>query len=684
MAASAPPTVRPYRPSGDPAETAAATDRVMLAPVTRAGRAGRRQWRAGWMLALSLIVLLLGAFAVSATAQPTTPKPDPCAGPEPRPPLCLPAPSSTPPGPTISLPEGCQHNPLPYCFPATSPGQPTTTTAPSTCSNIPPGQPRPPDCIPQPTTTAPAPSGTRPPAQPGGGPSDDCGITDIGACITEAIDGFFRSIVTAALNPLLDLLSKTLLSTPTLDSLPRIGELWSQSWEILLACYGILVLIAGLLVMAYESVQTRHSIKEIAPRIAVGFLAGALSLFLAGKAIDIANALSQAVMGGGVDPNSAAESLKNMIISALSGGMFIIFIGMFLAGMIIALLVTYIVRVCLTVILIAGAPIMLMFHALPQTDGIARTWWKAFGGCLAIQVVQSLTLVTAMRVFLAPGGFTLFGPTTTGLVNLLISLALMYILFKIPFWILGSLRHGGHRSFLGGVARAYIMGKAIGLLGGRSRARSTQSGHTPRARARRPSASTGHTSTSSSPRASRAAHQTHRGRPQPPRFQQATPQVTTHHLATGSNPTRPATPRFSTAPPPSPVAASSLPPRPPGNPAAPRFQAASSASSTPTPTRTRASTVPPHLRFHAATRSGPVPPTRVGGPPPPAPTFQPSTPTPGSRGVRARSHTPSPVRFHAPQPPLRCVQCGSALSSSRCANAGCAASPHYRAGSARS
>jgi hypothetical protein len=172
-------------------------------------------------------------------------------------------------------------------------------------------------------------------------------------------------------------------------------------------------------------------------------------------------------MGGGLDASSAGGTLKNLVLGSLNGGIFIIFIGIFLAGMLIVLLVTYVVRVALTVILIAGAPIALMFHALPQTEGIARWWWKAFGGCLAIQVVQSLTLITAMKVFLAPGGFTPFGATISGLVNLLVALALFYILIKIPFWILGSLRiGGGRRSVVGTVTRAYVIGTALGWIRG--------------------------------------------------------------------------------------------------------------------------------------------------------------------------------------------------------------------------
>lgn len=389
--------------------------------------------RALAVLATSLVVLLGATVAASATASPENPAP--------------PTPTSSVASPTLDSPA-----------PSTR-AHPGASAAPCT------GQ----GCIPRPTTSGPPPTspGTQHPSHDGDSGDTDCGITNIGGCITAAINAFFRGIVTAALNPLLGLLSHTLLTTPTPDSLPRIGALWTNSWQILLASYGLLILIAGVLVMSYETLQTRLSVKEVAPRIVVGFLAGALSLWLASKAIDLANGLAQAVMGGGLDANTAGKSLKHLVLGSLGGGIFVIIIGLVLAGMLIVLLVTYIVRVALTVILIAGAPIALMFHALPQTEGVASWWWKAFGGCLAIQVCQSLTLITAMRVFLAPGGFTLFGPTATGLVNLLVALALLYILFKIPFWILSSVRGGGGHSLLGSLARGVIAYKTFGLLGGR-------------------------------------------------------------------------------------------------------------------------------------------------------------------------------------------------------------------------
>ncbi|PSL57016.1 hypothetical protein B0I31_103776 [Saccharothrix carnea] len=433
--------------------------------------------RALTALVVSLVAGLGGALAAAAFApgsgSPVAPAaaaqplatssvdPNPCGPGSPLRPICTP-----PSTPTTGLPLSNPSKPptsgicAPGAHHANCPVQGTTSVKPP-CTGE--------GCIPQPAaTTTPSPNPAT--GQPGHGEQteSECGITDVGACITEAINAFFQGIVTEALNPLLDLLSRTLLTTPMPDSLPRIGELWDNSWQILLISYGLLVLIAGVIAMGYQTVQTRHSVKELAPRLVVGFLAGALSLWVAGKGVQIANAGVEAIMGGGVDASTAGATLRDLVLNSLTGGIWIHIIGIFLAGMLVALLITYVVRVALTVVLIAGAPLALMFHALPQTEGIAYWWWKAYGGCLAIQLGQSLTLATALRVFLAPGGFTLFGPTPSGVVNLLVALALMYILFKIPFWVLSAVRGGsGGRSLVGSLVRGFIAYKTFGLLGGR-------------------------------------------------------------------------------------------------------------------------------------------------------------------------------------------------------------------------
>ncbi|UOZ03422.1 hypothetical protein [Amycolatopsis sp. WQ 127309] len=290
-------------------------------------------------------------------------------------------------------------------------------------------------------------------------------------CMVVAASALFAAVVAAGLNPLLDLLGRTLLTTPEPDQLPGLGAAWTGSWHILLTSYVVLVLLAGLIIMSYQTLQSRYTVKEIAPRLVVGFLAGTLSLFLATKGIQIANALSAAVMGEGVEPGVLAHSLITMVQGSLhGGGLFLGVLGLVLVAMLLVLLVVFIVRVLLTILLIAAAPIALMCHALPHTEGVAYWWWKGYGGVLVIQVGQSMTLVVSVKIFFAPGGFTLFGPSLSALVNVLLCIALLYVLIKIPFWFLAPLR-SGRGSLLGRVVRGALAFKTMGLLSGALAAR---------------------------------------------------------------------------------------------------------------------------------------------------------------------------------------------------------------------
>ncbi|MFK0111799.1 hypothetical protein [Streptomyces sp. NPDC091217] len=472
--------------------------------------------------------------------------------------------------------------------------------------------------------------------------------------VSSAITGFFKSVIKFALNPLLNLLSNTLLTTPSPTSMPRVGELWTNSWQIALACYSLLVVIAGIVVMAHESVQTRYSIKEVAPRIPLGFLAAALSLFFAGKAVDLADALSQAAMSGGVDEDTAGPALRDFVLTTFDssdGNIFTVLLWVVVIGVLVALLLTFVVRVALTVMLIVAAPLALICHALPQTDGIARWWWKAFGGVLAVQIAQSLALITGIRVFLTPGGFGpygLFGVTKNGLVNVLMTLALMYIVFKIPFWILGSLRISGGRSFAGSVVRAYAMYRTLRLLRGvnAAGAASRRSGTRPSL----PAAGSGGAANSPRPLSPGPAP----GGPRPRRNGggPARPGLP------GGDPSRPPGPPFFLQP--IPMVPERDQPIPPAGspPSIPQFRAPGEPPRGGSPTRAPRPvprpTHPPGLpRFQAPAGSQPALPTRAEGKPPaPAlPRFQPPTPQPRTPPRHpTRPPTPATFRPAVPEP----------------------------------
>ncbi|GAA2039320.1 hypothetical protein GCM10009839_46550 [Catenulispora yoronensis] len=321
-----------------------------------------------------------------------------------------------------------------------------------------------------PTDTVPATGATG--GNTSGGNSDPS-FWDIPGQIEKAIDDWFASLVTDALNPVLSLLGSTVLSTPDVTTMPRVGAIWTTMALLANSFYVLFVLAGGIIVMTHETLQSRYAMKDILPRLFAGFLVGNASLAILGLIIHLADVLAQGVMGQGLDPKAAGTALAHMITGSIlnSGGVFLAILGLVAAVMAVVLLITYLVRVALMVLLAVAAPVALACHALPQTEGLARLWWRAVIGTLAIQLGQSLVLVTALQIFLDPGGQTALGfPTGSGLTDLLVFIMLFFILIKIPFWV-GRSVFG--RSQLLAMAKGIATYKLMGAAGLRGKRRAS-------------------------------------------------------------------------------------------------------------------------------------------------------------------------------------------------------------------
>jgi hypothetical protein len=268
--------------------------------------------------------------------------------------------------------------------------------------------------------------------------------------VGQAINGWFKGLVASAINPVFDKLGTSLLATPRLDQMPRVTGLWSGSLVIANSCFVLLAVIGGMIVMGHQTVQTSYTVKDIAPRLVIGVVLANVSLLLVGHAIDLANALSAALLGQGVNPDQAAGQLKKIILHSLNLGdvgifLVLVVIWAVLLGTILTFI--YVIRIMLTILLIAAAPLALACHALPATEQLAKLWWRAFAGVLAIQVAQALVFITAMRVALTTDMVTIFGFRTPGdQVDLWITLCLLYILVRIPSWISKMVWQSGLRT----------------------------------------------------------------------------------------------------------------------------------------------------------------------------------------------------------------------------------------------
>lgn len=420
---------------------------MTIPPTSSRARSRRRPYvrRLAWLLAgVGLLWLCLPAttthsprvHAVAVADATSAPRaaPTPSPGPSPNPV------APTPPGPTTTP------------TPSPSPGPTTPTPSPT------------PD-------PAPGPSPSPPATSAGGGSGDSgggVGWFDITGRVKAAIDSWLAGLVTSALNPVLDLMGRTVLATPDVTGMPRVRELWQGSLVAADTLFVLLVLAGGVLVMTHETLQVRYSIREIAPRIAVGAVAANASLELAGKGIEFANALTLAVVGPGLDPTAAGQRMTQLLVGSVrDGGSFLALMGLVAVVLALVLLVTYLTRVALTVLLVAAAPLMLVCHALPATEMIAQLWWKAMAACLGVQVGQGLAFLVALRLFFTPDGLDLLGiPTDSGgVVNLLVAVCLFYLLARIPAWVSRMVFTSHRRSTVAGVVRSVVIVKTLGAAG---------------------------------------------------------------------------------------------------------------------------------------------------------------------------------------------------------------------------
>jgi len=271
---------------------------------------------------------------------------------------------------------------------------------------------------------------------------------DIIGRVRYAISQWFSGLVTAALRPVFDLLGRTVFSTPELAGNARVIDLWRFSLGIADAGLLLFVLAGAGIVMGGSGLTSQMTAKELLPRLVLAAGAANVSLLLLGEMISLSNALSRAMLGAAIDPGEVSGRMITMLGGAALANPFLALFALAVVVLGVLVVMAYVVRIAALVILATAAPLMLAGHALPQTEGVARMWWRATFAFLVAPVVQSMLLAAAFRIFLTGGG-VLGLPIGSGLIELLVVGCLLYLLYKIPFWALNAALSGaGSRAWV--------------------------------------------------------------------------------------------------------------------------------------------------------------------------------------------------------------------------------------------
>lgn len=354
-----------------------------------------------------------------------------------------------------------------------------TTNATTRAANVPPAASPP---LPSPTSEGMAVEGggiqvgpplpsPAPPAKSGSvgaGKASHPGFFDIPGQIENAINEWFAGLVKDALDPAMVLVGRTLLSTPQIAGEAEVRSYWQLAVGVADSLLVLVVVAAGALVMSHETLQSSYALKDLIPRLSVAAIASNASLAICGQMVNIANVLSTALLGNGVEPQQAGHTLELLVLHSIAdGGIFLILLGLACAVLAVALLILYLVRAAVIVLLVCAAPLLLLAHGLPQTEGLARLWWRGMFAALGVQVAQALTLAAAVHVFFASGSSVLGVGTGGGLVSLLLVLCLFWVLLRIPFWAKEMVLSRRYGSTTARMAKTYVLVRVVkGALGG--------------------------------------------------------------------------------------------------------------------------------------------------------------------------------------------------------------------------
>lgn len=299
--------------------------------------------------------------------------------------------------------------------------------------------------------------------------------------VAEILDKFMQWVATAILacfDAVLGAIAKFLLISPDVTGLPQVQALTGRATWIVDTVFVLAFVTAGILVMVSGGDEkSRYTIKDLAPRLVVGFISAHFSQLLCGLAVSVANGLTEALSDPTYSADNAFTAINTHVRAASTDdsglpALLFVIITLIITVMLAMTAFSLVVRFCALLVLTAVAPLALACHALPQTDGLARLWWRGYGGCLAIPVLQGTSLQAGQWMLLDPRHMlpALGFPGDPGpVLNLFIVLVLLWFTVRIP-GLVGRLvsQSGRNSSFVGAVVRIVVvqqLAKAVPGLG---------------------------------------------------------------------------------------------------------------------------------------------------------------------------------------------------------------------------
>ena len=256
-----------------------------------------------------------------------------------------------------------------------------------------------------------------------------------------------------------------------------VRQAWMAVWTIASGALVVIIGWMGLTLVVQEHVgRSQASWQELVPRLVLGLVAAASSLWWCALVIDVAGAVSGYIAAElDVAPGDLLRSTLGTLVTAVKAGS----VGMalllallyFVYGFfVLYVLVQMILRLALIDILLALAPIALGLWILPHTAGWGRHWLRLFMTTVFQQAVQLIALALGFGFLKEFAGIAAFEPVQDLIWKLLMSVAFVYLATRVPALMgnAGTFDAWLHTLYFGmSLPGAMVRSaRSIGLMGG--------------------------------------------------------------------------------------------------------------------------------------------------------------------------------------------------------------------------
>ena len=218
-----------------------------------------------------------------------------------------------------------------------------------------------------------------------------------------------------------------------------VQQAWLAVWIITSAALALIIGWIGLSLILEEPLGGRGSSwRELIPRLLLGLVAAAASLWWCALVIDLAHAVSGFIAASlNVTPTDLLLAPVNTLLTAVKSGsvgiaLLLAFIYLIYAVFCFYLLLQMVLRLALIDLLLALAPAAMGLWILPQSSGWSRQWLRMFATTVAQQAVQLIALALGIGFLAELAEIGPFEPARDLVWKLLMAVGFIYLATRVP------------------------------------------------------------------------------------------------------------------------------------------------------------------------------------------------------------------------------------------------------------